>query len=177
MQLEIKKAEQDTLIFVDSFDRSFVVHSRLVLGAHDGKISYEIVPIPNFIKTYPRDEIDYTTFLDRRDKVIYLAYREARPIGQIVILESWNHYGYIQNLIVDTPFRRSGVGRALLEKAMEWGKQNRLPGLMLETQDINVAACRLYERMGFQLGGFDAFLYKPFLLNPEETALYWYFIF
>src|SRR4051794_11491466 len=125
MNLEIKQVERDTVSFVDTFDRSFVVNARLALSVDDGRFSYRIVPIPNFIKTYPRDEIDYTTFLDRPDKIIFFAFRDARPVGQIVLLESWNHYGYIQNLIVDMPFRRSGVGQALLEKAIEWGKQKK----------------------------------------------------
>lgn len=177
MNLEIKQATRNTIALVDTFDRSFVVNSRLVLSAADGQLRTQIVPVPNFIKTYPRDEIDYTTFLDHPDKVIFLAYRDARAIGQIVLLKSWNRYGYVQSLNVDAPFRGGGVGQALLEKGIEWARQKNLPGVMLETQDINVSACKLYERAGFRLGGFDKFLYTPFHMDPPETALYWYLIF
>lgn len=177
MNFEIKHATLDTIALVDTFDRSFVVHSRLVLSVVDGQVTTRIVPVPDFIKTYPRDEIDYTTFVHNPDKVIFFAYRDTRAIGQIVLIKSWNQYGFVQNLNVDSPFRRAGVGRALLEKGIEWARQKNLPGVMLETQDINVPACRLYNDVGFQLGGFDQFLYTPFNMNPPETALYWYLIF
>ena len=48
---------------------------------------------------------------------------------------------------------------------------------MLETQDNNVPACRLYERCGFQLRGFDTHLYKGHDPATGEIALYWYLTF
>jgi len=46
---------------------------------------------------------------------------------------------------------------------------------MLETQHNNVAACRLYARHGFRLGGVDLDLYRG-LPHPgrHEIALFWY---
>jgi RimJ/RimL family protein N-acetyltransferase len=48
---------------------------------------------------------------------------------------------------------------------------------MLETQDNNVPACRLYARCGFQLRGFDTHLYKGDDPSTDEIALYWYLVF
>jgi hypothetical protein len=48
---------------------------------------------------------------------------------------------------------------------------------MLETQNINVAACRLYERCSFVLGGFDACLYRGVMPGTREIALFWYLLF
>jgi streptothricin acetyltransferase len=48
---------------------------------------------------------------------------------------------------------------------------------MLETQNNNVAACRLYESGGFQLAGFDRCLYKGLHPDTDEIALYWYLVF
>jgi streptothricin acetyltransferase len=64
-----------------------------------------------------------------------------------------------------------------MERAIEWARSLDLPGLMLETQDINVKACRFYERMGFVLSGFDRHLYKATLPGRDEIALYWYLVF
>jgi len=44
---------------------------------------------------------------------------------------------------------------------------------MLETQSNNVAACKLYERLGFTLGGFDRFLYRGEMPETREIALFW----
>ena len=52
-----------------------------------------------------------------------------------------------------------------------------LPGIMLETQNNNVAACRFYESCGFHLGGFDRELYRGITPDTDETALFWYLIF
>ena len=64
-----------------------------------------------------------------------------------------------------------------MEKAVEWTKSLGLPGIMLETSNINVAACQFYEQFGFKLGGFDRFLYLATLPDTEEVALFWYLIF
>jgi ribosomal protein S18 acetylase RimI-like enzyme len=51
-----------------------------------------------------------------------------------------------------------------------------LPGIMLETQNNNIGACKFYERCGFQLGEFDKFLYKGLEEEMTETAMYWYLL-
>jgi ribosomal protein S18 acetylase RimI-like enzyme len=60
---------------------------------------------------------------------------------------------------------------------MEWARDKGCPGMMLETQNNNVAACRFYESCGFELGGFDAYLYKGLNRTTDEIALYWYLMF
>jgi streptothricin acetyltransferase len=62
-------------------------------------------------------------------------------------------------------------------QAVAWARGRGLTGIMLETQNINVAACRLYERCGFVLGGFDACLYRGVMLGTREIALFWYLLF
>ena len=69
------------------------------------------------------------------------------------------------------------MGRALLQHAVAWARERQLAGVMLETQNNNVAACRLYESCGFQLGGFDRYLYKGLHPDTDEIALYWYLLF
>jgi streptothricin acetyltransferase len=58
-----------------------------------------------------------------------------------------------------------------------WARDRQLAGVMLETQNNNVAACRLYESCGFQLGGFDRCLYQGLHPGTHEIALYWYLLF
>ena len=58
-----------------------------------------------------------------------------------------------------------------------WARTQQLAGVMLETQNNNVAACRLYESGGFQLVGFDRCLYRGLHPGTDEIALYWYLVF
>ncbi|MNC51321.1 Acetyltransferase (GNAT) family protein [compost metagenome] len=64
--------------------------------------------------------------------------------------------------------------RQLMEQAKRWALERELPGVMLETQSINVRACRFYESRGFVIGGFDQYVYKGIPVVSGEAAVYWY---
>lgn len=65
------------------------------------------------------------------------------------------------------------MGKILLEKAIEWAKENKLIGLMLETQDVNITACRFYSKNKFVIGAVDNMLYSNFS-TANEKAVFWY---
>ncbi len=51
-----------------------------------------------------------------------------------------------------------------------WKKKHKnLHGLMLETQDNNLIACKFYHNCGFKIGSVDTMLYANF-----EKAVFWY---
>jgi streptothricin acetyltransferase len=177
MQITIREINKDTIQHVNQYDSSFTVDSKLVLSAKNGRISYAVVEIPSYGKQYQPEEVDYSEYVSSPDKTIFLAYVDDEPAGQIKITKYWNGYAYIDNFAVDTKYRRQGVGRLLIQRAIEWAKAKGFPGLMLETQDTNVAACRLYESCGFELGGFDLYLYRGLNRAIDEIALYWYLMF
>ncbi|PKY99875.1 streptothricin acetyltransferase [Enterococcus faecalis] len=53
-------------------------------------------------------------------------------------------------------------------------QQNQnLHGLMLETQDNNLIACKFYHNCGFKIGSVDTMLYANFE-NNFEKAVFWY---
>ena len=177
MEMLIRRMDAFSLPDVDRCGDPFTVDSRLVLKAEDGNISYEIVPVPPHEKQYSLQPVDYAGYVDSSDRVVFLAYVEGELAGQVRIFKNWNDYAYIPDIAVGARFRRQGVGHALMQAAIEWAKEAGFPGLMLETQDINVAACLFYERCGFQLGGFDRLLYKAQNTDTEEVALFWYLLF
>jgi len=160
-------------------DNHFIVDSRLVLSIEDNKIHFSVIPVqPTFEKHYPPpEEIDQAAYLEGTEKTVFLAYLDGQVAGQILLHKHWNRYAYIQDIAVDQAFRRQGIGRALMDRAVSWAKKHALPGITLETQDINVGACRFYERYGFKLGGFDRYLYHAIPGVQDEIALYWYLIF
>jgi GNAT superfamily N-acetyltransferase len=66
--------------------------------------------------------------------------------------------------------RGAGVGSALFQAAADWAATRGCKFLTIETQNINVAACRFYRMMGCTLGAIDRFAYPEL---PAEVQLLW----
>jgi ribosomal protein S18 acetylase RimI-like enzyme len=66
--------------------------------------------------------------------------------------------------------RRRGVGSALFRAAERWAAARGCARLTVETQNVNAAACRFYERQGCILAGADRFAYPEL---PGEIQLIW----
>lgn len=67
-------------------------------------------------------------------------------------------------------WRKKGIGKALWLAAEDWARLKRIRQLMVETQDINVAACRFYQRMGCEILSINPSGYDPEL---NEVQLIW----
>ncbi|OKP88163.1 streptothricin acetyltransferase [Paenibacillus helianthi] len=174
---EMAVEEQGCLADIDD---SFIVDSVLVLSFSGNQFNYTVKDIPSYEKSYTAevseeaDAADGSTELIHPDQVTYLAFAENQIVGRIVLKKNWNHYALIEMIQVDKAFRRHGVGRQLMEQARHWALEQELPGIMLETQSINVSACRFYESIGFVIGGFDKYVYRGIPKACEEVAVYWY---
>ncbi len=157
-------------------DNSFTVEAELCLAAEDGRISYTVRDVVPYVKRYGPEVYDAQAYIGKPDHAALLAYVDGQLAGQILVHENWNRFAIIWDIAVDPPFRRLGVGRRLMEQVIGWARERGLPGVMLETQNINVPACRLYESCGFILGGFDACLYRGVMPGTREIALFWYLL-
>lgn len=126
-------------------------------------------------KYYPNDDEDnYEDYINNPDKIIYFYYDNNNEcIGQIKISKYWNKYAFIEDIAVSKNSRGKKIGTQLINKAIEWAKQKNLCGLMLETQDNNLNACRFYNKLGFKIGAVDIMLYANFE-NAYEKAVFWY---
>jgi len=89
--------------------------------------------------------------------------------------EAWRRGGVIWNLLVHRPYRRRGIGTALVRAAIAWGREHRLRALVLETQTNNWAALNFYRRMGFEPSEVDDHFYTNRDLEAGEVALFWYY--
>jgi streptothricin acetyltransferase len=172
MNIILREIDPSNLHDANQCDGSFIVDSKLVLHVENDILRYSVVRVEPYRKQYVFEERDYASYIANPDQTVYFAHVDGHLAGQIVLKKHWNVYAWINDFAVDVEFRRYGVGRALMQKAVDWAKAKQLPGIMLETQDINVPACRFYERFGFTLRGYDTYLYKG--LNPiiDEIALY-----
>lgn len=152
----------------------FLVTGRVKATFVDGQWIWteEILSTP-YEKSYPDEQLDYSLYINNPERAVFLAYRGKECVGRIRIAKNWNQYGLVEDISVAKDYRGRGVGKRLMDAAKQWAKEGGLPGLVLETQDTNPAACRFYERYGFQLGGVDVMLYGNSVYKHEQ-ALFWY---
>jgi streptothricin acetyltransferase len=178
MGIVIKRLTAELLPDINKANDEFVIDSRAVLYYDNSHLSYTTIPVPAYRKKYePETPEFYSDCIDNPDKVGFIAYIDNQVVGQLILRRSWNRFAWIENIGVDVNFRRQGIGKALMSRAVEWASEGHYPGIMLETQDTNVKACRFYESYGFVLRGFDTYAYHAADRNREEVALYWYLVF
>ncbi|GED00392.1 streptothricin N-acetyltransferase SatA [Bacillus atrophaeus] len=154
----------------------FIVSGRIIPTFENNvwKYTEEVFSKP-YIKKYEDDEID-NSYIQEEGKVVFFYYVENNCVGRIKIRSNWNGYALIEDIAVAKDYRKNGVGTALLNKAIEWAKENHFSGLMLETQDINVSACHFYAKNNFVIGAVDTMLYSNFSTS-NEYAIFWYYKF
>ena len=104
---------------------------------------------------------------------------EDRIVGGCVLAHNTNGVNKLEgrddvvavwDLRVHPDYRRRGIGHLLFEAAVEWAKDRHCRELKIETQNINVSACRFYEQQGCRLSAINRSAYEAF---PEEVELIW----
>ena len=83
--------------------------------------------------------------------------------GMLCVLDE----GQICNVAVCPPFRRMGVGEALMEAQRSAGLARGLSVMMLEVRASNAPAQRLYEKLGWEKVG----VRKNFYTSPREDGV------
>ena len=74
--------------------------------------------------------------------------------------------GYINNIAVKKEYREKGAGSLLLNRALDFAREEKLDFLSLEVRRSNTAAISLYKKLGFKSEGER----KGFYDNPKEDA-------
>ncbi|HEU0076297.1 MAG TPA: GNAT family N-acetyltransferase [Longimicrobiaceae bacterium] len=87
------------------------------------------------------------------------------------MLEGRDDLAALWDLRVAPEARGRGVGAALFRAAEAWARARGCRQLRVETQNVNVAACRLYARQGCVLASVDRSAYPGL---PDEVRLIWH---
>ena len=92
----------------------------------------------------------------------------------IYILHGRDDVVALWDLRVDPEIRRSGVGTRLFGYAADWARDQGYKQLRIETQNVNVPACRFYAARGCELGVVDRFFYEGHPEVGHEVMLAWH---
>lgn len=175
--LKIVELDLTDIDDINKVDSTFEVRSRIVPYMKEGGFGFTLEEVPVVCtKAYPNDEFDYTTYIGNPDKTARIAYINSEAVGQVVLSRWWNKLALLEDIRVESKYRRTGIATKLMDAAINWAREAKKRGIMIETQDTNAPACFFYQQYGFTLGGVDRMQYRG-TENPSETALFWYFIF
>ena len=89
----------------------------------------------------------------------------------VQMLEGRRDLAVLWDIRVAPEARGRGVGSALFRAVEAWAAARGCRQLKIETQNINVPACRFYARQGCVLGVINRFAYPEL---PDEVQLLWY---
>jgi ribosomal protein S18 acetylase RimI-like enzyme len=106
----------------------------------------------------PEDEIlaSVERIMSGGDGEYFLGGGEGEAQGVLQLRFRWSAWksapdAWLEDLYVRDDARRSGLGRALVEAALERARERGCKRIELDVQEDNEAALRLYEACGFNL--------------------------
>jgi GNAT superfamily N-acetyltransferase len=195
MALTIHKVGIGGLPIYASTPISFIVESLFRIevvnrGLGGFRLSEEKVD-PPYRKDYdaegcsgsPEMPLDWPRLFDTTNWGFFIAYEDEHPVGAaavalhtagVTMLEARQDLAVLWDLRVRPEYRSQGIGGQLFRHSAGWAKSQGCHQLKIETQNVNVPACRFYARQGCTLGGINRFGYAGCPSVAHEAMLLWY---
>jgi GNAT superfamily N-acetyltransferase len=101
----------------------------------------------------------------------------AYDTEDVHMLEGRGDLAVLWDIRVHPDYTRQGIGSMLFNHAADWARSKGCSQLKIETQNVNVPACRFYFNQGCHLGQIHRYAYRAPWANPEvadEVMLVWY---
>ncbi len=163
---------------------AFTVASKMVAelesSSTDSWNLHEIPVDPPYVKDY--DEGEPPTLRPNWDtsnwRIVSAFYGDARVGGAMVacrtpgsdFLEERSDLAALWDIRVAPEWRGKGIGSALFARVVEYAKSIGCVELKIETQDVNVGACKFYANQGCRLTDVIPDAYPDW---PGETEFIW----
>ena len=116
----------------------------------------------------PWHEAAFLSVLQKEGAFFWVAELEGEIAGYLG-LEQVLDEAYIDNIAVFPAFRRQGIARCLLSRAVQHCQKAECSFLSLEVRSSNLPAQSLYQSLGFSLQGIRPGFYS----FPREDAQIW----
>lgn len=95
-----------------------------------------------------------------------VAKRETEIVGFAGVIDTVDQFE-ITNIVVKKKFRNNGIGNALLIELIKLAKTNNKDKIILEVNNTNKPAIKLYEKNGFKNIGFR----KKYYNNTDDANI------
>jgi ribosomal protein S18 acetylase RimI-like enzyme len=100
-----------------------------------------------------KKQIDLTEVLDEKNQITLAYCRDNDEIVGMALMCTYHvisgKKGWIEDVVVDSRYRGQGIGRKLMTKLLEVGKEKNLSEILLFTEDHRTPAINLYTDLGF----------------------------
>lgn len=181
-QIDVREERPGDLTEYVQIPARFDVRSKMDVEVRNGRyfLTEQYIEVP-FIKDYDEVEnprawplrFDISTWgvlgaFDGDDRVGGAIAAYASP--GVKMLEDRQDLAVLWDLRVLPEARQTGVGTALFRAIEDWARARGCRELKVETQDINVAACRFYAHQGCTLTEVNRLAYPDL---PYEAQLIW----
>jgi len=187
MSVQITEEPVSVLHEYGKISPAFTVSVRFVVDSNENGLrglSLRLEPVdPPYVKDYDRDNGHGPEgWLEQWDIAhwgVQSAFEASKRVGgalvawntpQINMLDGRKDLAALWDIRVEADYRGKGIGSALFAEAVNWAKDRSCIAMKVETQDVNVPACRFYARQGCRLVAIDPFAYKD---HPSEIQLIW----
>ena len=183
------KIIQAPLTFLKEYHKVPILYSSDIIYPEElfvGKaedIELTEIKVEPFIKDYDKFElpVNWTDKWNISNWSILKAERDGKYIAGAVIayntngvnmLEGRNDIAVLWDIRVSPEHRGEGIGEKLFKEAVKFAEEKNCKFLKIETQNINVNACKFYKKMGCYLGKYSIHEYKDF---SDEIMMLWYY--
>lgn len=184
MKVKIIEETPAVLAQYEKVPIAFRVESQMLVEALRGgdfKLTEE--PVVPFVKDYDAIESERPSNWSKRFDIsnwgIFSAFDDEQRVGgaavawrtpELGMLEARADLASLWDLRVHPDHRKKGIGHELFSYAVEWARARHCRQLKIETQNINVPACRFYGRQGCELKEVNKNAYDEAL---NEIQLIW----
>lgn len=159
------------------------IYPREIFTGNVVEIELVEMPVQTFTKDYDEHELPYqwAAKWDISNWCLLKAELDGIYVGGAVVayntdgvnmLEGRDDIAVLWDLRVSPHYREKGIGKKLFHEAVEFAKEKNCEFLKIETQNINVNACKFYKKMGCYLGQYSLDAYKDL---TDEIMMMWYY--
>lgn len=187
MQIEILEENSNILLEYEKISIAFEVKTYFRLDISEnglGGIKLIEVRAKPYIKDYDENLEEKPSYWATKFNIsnwgILSAFVDKERVGgaaiawktpELSMLEGREDLACLWDLRVSPKVRHKKIGHQLFSRAIAWAKARNCRQLKVETQNINVPACRFYVKQGCVLGSINRFAY-PEAMN--EIQLIWH---
>jgi ribosomal protein S18 acetylase RimI-like enzyme len=171
-EIKIRPASEEDIpalvAFEHSYKSNYCWQMEMANQEKEIAVNFREIRLPRQVTTeYPRDPEGLRQDWMKRT-VLLVADIGGMPVAYISLMEGISPTSaWVTDLVVSLPYRRKGIGTALLLAAQDWAKMRRNRRMVLEVQSKNMPAIHLALKLGYEFCG-----YHDLYFANQDMALF-----